>query len=70
MPFTKSLMETEGYEMHRYRCGIPSTTPFVQAGILPCSMEHLATAQSLLELEVLVCKQPERSADREATLGA
>jgi Type I phosphodiesterase / nucleotide pyrophosphatase len=34
MPFTKSLMETEGYEVHRYQCGIPSTTPFVQAGIL------------------------------------
>ena len=34
MPFTKSLMESEGYELHRYRCGIPSTTPFVQAGIL------------------------------------
>jgi hypothetical protein len=34
MPFTKSLMESEGYEVHRYRCGIPSTTPFVQAGIL------------------------------------
>lgn len=34
MPFTKSLMETEGYQVHRYRCGIPSTTPFVQAGIL------------------------------------
>ena len=34
MPFTKSLMDSEGYEMHRYRCGIPSTTPFVQAGIL------------------------------------
>jgi hypothetical protein len=34
MPFIKSLMETEGYELHRYRCGIPSTTPFVQAGIL------------------------------------
>ena len=34
MPFTKSLMEKEGYELHRYRCGIPSTTPFVQAGIL------------------------------------
>jgi hypothetical protein len=34
MPFTKSLVETEGYEVHRYRCGIPSTTPFVQAGIL------------------------------------
>jgi hypothetical protein len=34
MPFTKSLMETEGYEVHRYRCGIPSTTPFAQAGIL------------------------------------
>jgi hypothetical protein len=34
MPFTKSLMESEGYELHRYRCGLPSTTPFVQAGIL------------------------------------
>jgi hypothetical protein len=34
MPFTKSLMDSEGYELHRYRCGIPSTTPFVQAGIL------------------------------------
>ena len=34
MPFSKSLMETEGYQVHRYRCGIPSTTPFAQAGIL------------------------------------
>jgi hypothetical protein len=34
MPFIKSLIDTEGYELHRYRCGIPSTTPFVQAGIL------------------------------------
>jgi hypothetical protein len=34
MPFTKSLMDSEGYQIHRYRCGIPSTTPFVQAGIL------------------------------------
>jgi type I phosphodiesterase/nucleotide pyrophosphatase len=34
MPFTRNLMETEGYEVHRYRCGVPSTTPFVQAGIL------------------------------------
>src|SRR6267378_4149471 len=34
MPFTKSLMEIEDYMLHRYRCGIPSTTPFVQAGIL------------------------------------
>ncbi len=34
MPFTKSLMASEGYEIHRYRCGIPSTTPFAQAGIL------------------------------------
>jgi hypothetical protein len=34
MPFIKSLMESEGYQLHRYRCGIPSTTPFVQAGIL------------------------------------
>jgi hypothetical protein len=34
MPFTKSLIDGEGYEVHRYRCGIPSTTPFAQAGIL------------------------------------
>jgi len=34
MPFTKSLIDAEGYEVHRYRCGIPSTTPFAQAGIL------------------------------------
>ena len=34
MPFIQSLIDTEGYELHRYRCGIPSTTPFVQAGIL------------------------------------
>src|SRR5437660_10085567 len=34
MPFTKHLIDGEGYEIHRYRCGLPSTTPFVQAGIL------------------------------------
>jgi hypothetical protein len=34
MPFTKYLMDTEGYTIHRYRCGVPSTTPFAQAGIL------------------------------------
>lgn len=34
MPFTQQLMEREGYEVHRYHCGLPSTTPFVQAGIL------------------------------------
>ena len=34
MPFTKQLIDGEGYEIHRYRCGLPSTTPFVQAGIL------------------------------------
>jgi hypothetical protein len=34
MPFVQRLMETEGYEIHRYRCGVPSTTPFAQAGIL------------------------------------
>jgi hypothetical protein len=34
MPFTRGLIANEGYEVHRYRCGIPSTTPFVQAGIL------------------------------------
>lgn len=34
MPFLKSLIETEGYEVLGYRCGVPSTTPFAQAGIL------------------------------------
>jgi hypothetical protein len=34
MPFVRHLMETEGYTIHRYRCGVPSTTPFAQAGIL------------------------------------
>jgi hypothetical protein len=34
MPFTRNLIEAEGYEVHRYRSGIPSTTPFAQAGIL------------------------------------
>jgi hypothetical protein len=34
MPFVERLMRSEGYEINRYRCGIPSTTPFAQAGIL------------------------------------
>jgi hypothetical protein len=34
MPFTQHLIDAEGYAVHRYRCGLPSTTPFVQAGIL------------------------------------
>ena len=34
MPFTRELMDREGYAIHRYRCGVPSTTPFAQAGIL------------------------------------
>ncbi|MGH7765500.1 MAG: alkaline phosphatase family protein [Candidatus Dormibacteraceae bacterium] len=34
LPFLKQLIESEGYDIHRYRCGLPSTTPFVQAGIL------------------------------------
>ncbi|HKC20162.1 MAG TPA: alkaline phosphatase family protein [Candidatus Dormibacteraeota bacterium] len=34
MPNVKRLIDAEGYEMHRYRCGVPSTTPFAQAGIL------------------------------------
>ena len=34
MPFTRHLIDREGYEVHRYHCGLPSTTPFVQAGIL------------------------------------
>ena len=34
MPAVARLIEEEGYELHPYRCGIPSTTPFCQAGIL------------------------------------
>ena len=34
MPFTQHLIDGEGYSIRRYRCGVPSTTPFVQAGIL------------------------------------
>ncbi|HEY1454888.1 MAG TPA: alkaline phosphatase family protein [Candidatus Dormibacteraeota bacterium] len=34
MPFVQRLIDTEGYAMHPYRCGLPSTTPFAQAGIL------------------------------------
>ena len=34
MPFTKHLIDAEGYGIQRYRCGVPSTTPFAQAGIL------------------------------------
>ncbi len=34
MPFVRQLMEQEGYEILPYRCGVPSTTPFAQAGIL------------------------------------
>src|SRR5439155_17464307 len=34
MPFLRSLIDAEGYELHRYRCGLPSTPPFSQAGTL------------------------------------
>ncbi len=34
MPFLKKLLTEEEYEILRYRSGIPSTTPYVQAGIL------------------------------------
>jgi hypothetical protein len=34
MPFVQQLIEREGYEILPYRCGVPSTTPFAQAGIL------------------------------------
>ena len=34
MPFVRRLLDHEGYAIHRYRCGLPSTTPFAQAGIL------------------------------------
>ena len=34
MPNLRRLIDAEGYEILRYRCGLPSTTPFAQAGIL------------------------------------
>jgi type I phosphodiesterase/nucleotide pyrophosphatase len=34
MPFVQTLIDKEGYEVLSYRCGVPSTTPFAQAGIL------------------------------------
>lgn len=34
MPFVARLLESGGYEALAYRCGVPSTTPFAQAGIL------------------------------------
>jgi Type I phosphodiesterase / nucleotide pyrophosphatase len=34
MPHVERLLGSEGYDLHRYRCGVPSTTPFAQAGIL------------------------------------
>lgn len=34
MPNARGLIDREGYQIHRYRCGVPSTTPFAQAGIL------------------------------------
>lgn len=32
--FMKKLMRKEGYHLHRYNCGIPTGTAFVQAGIM------------------------------------
>ena len=34
MPFVRHLLDAEGYQVLPYRCGLPSTTPFAQAGIL------------------------------------
>ena len=34
MPHLRRLIDSEGYEVHPYRCGLPSTTPFGQAGVL------------------------------------
>lgn len=34
MPFVRRLIQSEGYVPLPYRCGVPSTTPFAQAGIL------------------------------------
>ena len=34
MPYLRSLVEQEGYTLLEWRCGIPSTTPAVQSGIM------------------------------------
>jgi hypothetical protein len=34
MPFTQELIDKEDYEIVPYYCGLPSTTPYCQAGIL------------------------------------
>ena len=34
MPYIQILIDTEGYVLHRYRCGNPWTTQFVTAGHL------------------------------------
>lgn len=34
MPYVASMLGDGGYEALPYRCGVPSTTPFAQAGIL------------------------------------
>jgi hypothetical protein len=34
MPFAARMIDSEGYASLHYRCGVPSTTPFAQAGIL------------------------------------
>jgi hypothetical protein len=34
MPYTQRLIDEDGYAVQRYRCGVPSTTPFAQAGII------------------------------------
>src|SRR5512146_1418509 len=34
MPFVSNLVASEGYQVQRYRSGVPSLTPYVQAGIL------------------------------------
>ena len=34
MPFVARMLSDQGYEALEYRCGVPSTTPFAQAGIL------------------------------------
>ncbi len=34
MPFVQQLIASENYVPLRWRCGVPSTTPFVQAGLM------------------------------------
>ena len=55
MPFTQRMIDAEGYAIHRYRCGVPSTTPFAQAGILyGDNAAHRAPIDTMTGLEIFL----------------